>query len=76
MRMISKEISRAEPECMDKQPAPASQLTETFSMRRFLCDGGGCGREGPESQATPSRRNSNTLASIDDGGKSLTKHHV
>ena len=45
-------------------------------MRRFLFDGEGCGREGPESQATPSRRISNILANIDDGGKSLTKHHV
>ena len=35
-------------------------------MRRFLCDGEGCGRERPESQATPSRQISNTLANIDD----------
>ena len=31
-------------------------------MRRFLFDGEGCGREGPESQATPSHRISNILA--------------
>ena len=48
----------------------------SFSMRRFLCDGDGCGREKPECQATPSRRLSTTLANIDDGAKSLSKHHV
>ena len=56
--------------------ATALNTLGTFSMRRFLCDGEGCGRERPESQATPSRQISNTLANIDDGGKSLTKHHV
>ena len=36
-------------------------------MRRFMCDGDGCGREGPETRATLSRRISNTLANKVDG---------
>ena len=60
----------------DRTTTDMAEPIGAFSIQRFLCDSDSCGREGPESQATPSRQISNTLANKDDGGKSLSKHHV